>query len=93
MSTINILRYSAVALGIAVGLKTDFGLKSEASKKSEQKAYADKIQLIEQAKAEYTKLHAPKTLEKQGSSIKLDLEDPNLDYSKVIMGAVESLKQ
>ncbi|SCU91665.1 LADA_0F11298g1_1 [Lachancea dasiensis] len=93
MSTLNVLRYSAVALGIAVGLKTDLGLKSEAARKSEQKAYSDKLQLIEQAKAEYAKLHAPKKEASSGSVAKFDLEDPNLDYAKVILGAVDSLKQ
>ncbi|SCU96013.1 LAME_0F14488g1_1 [Lachancea meyersii CBS 8951] len=92
MSTLNVLRYSAVVLGVAVGFKTDLGLKSQASRKSEEKAYADKLQLIDQAKAEYAKLHAPKS-EPKGSAVKLDLEDPNLDYSKAILGAVESLKQ
>lgn len=92
MSTVNVLRYSALAIGAAVGLKTDLGLKSEAAKKSEEKEYTDKLKLIEQAKAEYAKLHAPKKVESQSSG-KIDLEDPNLDYAKVILGAVDSLKQ
>ncbi|SCU98564.1 LAFA_0G18800g1_1 [Lachancea sp. 'fantastica'] len=93
MSSLNVLRYSAVLLGVAVGLKTDMGLKSQASKQQEEKAYAEKLQLIEQAKAEYAKLHAPKVSDTKASGEKLDLEDPNLDYGKVILGAVESLKQ
>ncbi|KAM3162501.1 ATP synthase subunit e, mitochondrial [Lachancea thermotolerans] len=92
MSTVNVLRYSALALGAIIGLKTDLSLKSEAAKSSQQKEYAEKLRLIEQAKAEYAKLHAPKQVEKQADT-KLDLEDPNLDYGKVILSAVESLKQ
>ncbi|CEP62370.1 F1F0 ATP synthase subunit e LALA0_S05e04126g [Lachancea lanzarotensis] len=92
MSALNVFRYSAVLLGVAVGLQTDLSLKSQASKQQEEKAYAEKLQLIEQAKAEYAKLHAPKS-ETKTSNQKVDLEDPNLDYAKVILGAVESLKQ
>lgn len=92
MSTLNVLRYSALALGVVVGVKTDFSLKSEAAKKSEENEYAAKLKLIEQAKEQYAKLHAKKEAPKT-SGEKFDLEDPNLDYASVILSAVDSLKQ
>ncbi|CAH00743.1 F1F0 ATP synthase subunit e [Kluyveromyces lactis] len=96
MSTLNVLRYSALALGVVAGFKTDLSLKSEAQKQEEQNQLHAQLKLVEQAKAEYAKLHPPKKEIKAataGSSAKIDLEDPNLDYASVILSAVESLKQ
>lgn len=92
MSTLNVLRYSALALGAVVGFKNDFFLKSQAAKKEEEDAFQQKLKLIEQAKAEYAKLNAPKEV-KKADTTKIDLEDPNLDYAAVILSAVDSLKQ
>ncbi|SCU83755.1 LAMI_0C04522g1_1 [Lachancea mirantina] len=93
MSTINVLRYTAVALGALVGFKTDFSLKSEASRKQEENKYQTELKLIEKAKAEYALLQVPQQTKAPISEKKLDLEDPNLDYGAVILTAVEGLKQ
>lgn len=93
MSTVNVLRYSALALGVAVGLKTDFSLKSAAEKEHEKNELEAQLKLVEKAKAEYAKLHPVKKETAAASSTKIDLEDPNLDYAAVILNAVESLKQ
>ncbi|QEU60868.1 Tim11 [Kluyveromyces lactis] len=94
MSTLNVLRYSALALGVVAGFKTDLSLKSEAQKQEEQNQLDAQLKLVEQAKAEYAKLHPKKEIKAAaGSSAKIDLEDPNLDYASVILSAVESLKQ
>ncbi|CDO93857.1 unnamed protein product [Kluyveromyces dobzhanskii CBS 2104] len=95
MSTLNVLRYSALALGVVAGLKTDLSLKSEAQKQQEQKDLDAQLKLVDQAKAEYAKLHPAKKEVKSAaaSETKIDLEDPNLDYASVILSAVDSLKQ
>lgn len=89
MSTVNVLRYSALGLGLLVGLKTDFSLKGAAAKDLEEKEFARREQLIAEAKKEYAKLHpAPKAK----SSSEINLEDPNLDFGEVIINAVNGLE-
>ncbi|KAG0676316.1 hypothetical protein C6P41_000838 [Kluyveromyces marxianus] len=83
MSTVNVLRYSALALGVAVGLKTDLSLKSAAEKEHEKNELEAQLKLLHPVKKETA----------AASSTKIDLEDPNLDYAAVILNAVESLKQ
>ncbi|CCF57172.1 hypothetical protein KAFR_0C01790 [Kazachstania africana CBS 2517] len=88
MSTINVLRYSALGLGLVVGFKTDWSLRSAAKRKKQELEYQEQVKLIEEARAEYAKLYSP-MIAKQGN---VDFEDPNLDYAAVIMNAVTSLK-
>lgn len=93
MSTVNVFRYSAVALGLFFGLKNDLSLKSAASKKEEQDAFEAKRKLVDEAKAEYAKLHAPVNKKVESGSVKeVDFEDPNVDFAAVILQAVDSLK-
>lgn len=95
MSTVNVLRYSALGLGLLLGLKTDIGLRRTASKKEEQKAYDCKLKLVEDAKAEYAKLNPPVAKDlaaKAGQTQEINLEDPNVDFGSVILQAVDSLK-
>lgn len=92
MSTLNVLRYSALALGVAVGLKTDLSLRSDAHKQQEKDDLSAQLKLVEEAKTEYAKLH-PVKKEVKTAGAKIDLEDPNLDYAAVILNAVDSLKQ
>ncbi|CAB4253799.1 similar to Saccharomyces cerevisiae YDR322C-A TIM11 Subunit e of mitochondrial F1F0-ATPase, which is a large, evolutionarily conserved enzyme complex required for ATP synthesis [Maudiozyma barnettii] len=88
MSSVNVLRYSALALGLAVGLKTDMNLRCSAKKQAEEDVYQKELALVKEAKAEWNKLHPKKVVE----SKEINLEDPNLDYAAVILNAVESLK-
>lgn len=94
MSTVNVFRYSALALGLFVGLKNDIFFRSAASKKEEQNAFEAKLKLVQEAKAEYAKLHQPVSKKTEVSSdIKeINLEDPNVDFAAVILQAVDSLK-
>ncbi|KAH3899279.1 F1F0 ATP synthase subunit e SCDLUD_004715 [Saccharomycodes ludwigii] len=92
MSTLNVLRYSFLGLGLLVGLKTDIGLRCQAKKDNELREYQSKVDLIEEAKAAYQKT-LPKKKENAVSGFTLDkLEDPNIDFSAVILNSVESLK-
>lgn len=90
MSSLNVLRYSALALGVVVGLKTDINLQCSAKKHAEEDAYQKQVALVKEAKAEWAKLHPPKIT--KTTSTEINLEDPNLDYAAVILNAVESLK-
>lgn len=94
MSTVNVFRYSALGLGLFVGLKNDMYFRTAASKKKEQDAYEAKLQLVEDAKAEYAKTHTPvsKSVKPAGDVQKVNLEDPNVDFAAVILDAVDSLK-
>ncbi|QLL33369.1 hypothetical protein HG536_0E02800 [Torulaspora globosa] len=93
MSTVNVLRYSGLALGLLFGLKNDLSLKSAASKKEEQRAYEAKMKLVEEAKAEYAKSKEPvKSEAESGRGKEVNLEDPNVDFAAVILQAVDSMK-
>lgn len=63
-------------------------MKSEAAKKQEEYDYQHELKLIDEAKKEYKKLNPPKV----SSTGAINLEDPDLDFAKVILGAVESLE-
>lgn len=93
MSTVNVFRYSALALGLFFGVRNDLLFKTAASKKEEQNAFDAKLKLVEEAKAEYAKLKAPvnKKVE-SGSAKEVNLEDPNVDFAAVILQAVDSMK-
>ncbi|EDO14831.1 hypothetical protein Kpol_364p3 [Vanderwaltozyma polyspora DSM 70294] len=89
MSTVNVLRYSALGLGLIFGLKNDLVFRSDAKKQKEEEEYQRKLKLVEEAKKEYARLHPPKETK---SSSKVNWEDPALDYGSAILKAVETLK-
>lgn len=62
MSTVNVLRYSALGLGLFFGFRNDMILKCNAKKKEEQAQYDQKLKLVEEAKKEYAKLQPAATL-------------------------------
>lgn len=84
---LQVLRWSAIAAGVIAGAYNTQVLKTEGQKKQEAFDFAEKTKLINEAKAEYAKLH-PK---KEVASTEINLEDPNLDFAQVILGAVEKL--
>ncbi|CAI1845360.1 hypothetical protein SEUBUCD646_0B04320 [Saccharomyces eubayanus] len=93
MSTVNVLRYSALGLGLFFGFRNDMILKCNAKKKEEQAQYDEKLKLVEEAKKEYAKLQPAATLKDTPATIAVNLEDPNIDFEKVILNAVDSLKE
>lgn len=90
MSTANVLRYSALGLGVFFGLKNDICNKKVASQRAADEEFGNKLKLVEEARAEYAKLHKP-AAPATGSTKELNLEDPNLDFGAVIVQAVDSL--
>ncbi|AMD19749.1 HCL402Cp [Eremothecium sinecaudum] len=93
MSTLNVLRYSALALGIAVGVKNDWSLKASAKDEAANKKLQHELELVEKAKTEYKKLNPPPKKQANVENTKFDLEDPNFDIAAAILGSIDSLKQ
>ncbi|KAJ9150612.1 hypothetical protein NKR19_g5160 [Coniochaeta hoffmannii] len=85
-SGVNVLRYSALALGVAYGFYHQRNITQHVRSEQAQREYKHKEQLIAQAKAEYAKSKQPasaKTESKAGGP-KLDLNDPNFDIEALI---------
>lgn len=83
---LQVFRYSALIAGVFYGFTHDLSLKAAGEKKKEEAEYQKKLKLIDEAKAEYKKLHPPAQ-----SSTAFDLEDANLDFGKAIESAIASL--
>lgn len=87
MSTVNVLRYSALGLGFLVGFQNDWSLKRKAIRTKEIEQYNLQMKLIEDAKREYANLHAVRKvdlLDKVDNMESINLDDPNLDFNKLI---------
>lgn len=93
MSTVNVLRYSALGLGLFFGFRNDMILKCNAKKKEEEAQYEKKLRLVDEARKEYAKLQPVVTPKDAPKTTSVNLEDPNIDFEKVILNAVESLKE
>lgn len=88
---VNVFRYSALGLGFLYGFKTDWSRKSDAKAKQEEDEYQRQVKLVEEARAEYRKLH-PVKVPAVGDKVEVNFEDPNFDFGKFIEDAVGSLK-
>ncbi|KAL6946500.1 hypothetical protein ACO0RG_000653 [Hanseniaspora osmophila] len=94
--TVNVFRYSALALGLLVGLKTDMRASSDAHTAAELHKQEE---LIKQAKEAYAKAHAPAPSAadsaKQATTAapKFDLEDEKADFAQLILSSVEALEK
>ncbi|AGO10722.1 AaceriAGR362Cp [[Ashbya] aceris (nom. inval.)] len=90
MSTLNVLRYTALGLGVVAGVKNDWSLQSEAKHKQKAEEQAKQLKLVAEAKAEYAKLQSKSS--GVASTAQFDLEDPNMDFGAAIEGAVAALQ-
>lgn len=91
MSTnFNVLRYSLLGAGILYGAVHRYNLEAAQETKQKQAQWNKEEKLIRQAKAEYAKLNAPK--EAPASTSSFNLEDPNLDFGKVLESLVQKLE-
>lgn len=87
--TLNVSRWSALGAGIIYGAYHRYSLELLSKKEQATAAYKKEERLIREAKAEYAKLNAPK----QEKSASFNLEDPNLDFGKVLESFVQKLDQ
>ncbi|KAH9891490.1 ATP synthase subunit E [Xylariomycetidae sp. FL2044] len=76
-SGVNVLRYSALAFGIFYGFTHQRAITSAQKQAAAQKEYEHKQQLIQQAKAEYSRAKNPAPASQSGAS--QDLADPKFD--------------
>ncbi|KAK4193509.1 ATP synthase [Podospora australis] len=80
-SGVNVLRYSALGLGIFYGFYHQRQIYAADRKIAIQQEYEHKQELINKAKAEYAKSKQPASA--SSSSTTLDLNDPKFDLEAV----------
>ncbi|KAI0829996.1 ATP synthase subunit E [Hypoxylon sp. FL0890] len=79
-SGVNVLRYSALALGVFYGFTHQRSINAAQKAAAAQKEYEHKQHLIEQAKAEYAKSKSPAgTTTTEKSALNQDPMDPKFD--------------
>ncbi|CAI5759626.1 unnamed protein product [Candida verbasci] len=91
MSTINVLRYSVLGLGIVYGAFHRYSLESSYEKQEFQKRWANEEKLIRQAKKEYSRINAPPKAKDDNKSGSINWEDPNLDIGKALESIIAKL--
>ncbi|KAI1328268.1 ATP synthase E chain-domain-containing protein [Xylariaceae sp. FL0255] len=79
MSGVNVLRYSALAFGVFYGFTHQRTITTTQRAAAAEKEYAHKQQLIEKAKAEYTKSKNPVTTSSDKGGLNQDPMSPSFD--------------
>lgn len=91
MSTsFNVFRYSLLGAGVLYGFVHRYSLESAEVAQQKAAQWKKEEKLIRQAKAEWAKKNPPK--EVASSSTSFNLEDPNLDFGKVLESLVQKLE-
>lgn len=88
--TFNVLRYSFLGAGIVYGAVHRYNLESSETEKQALAQWKKEEKLIKQAKAEFNKANASKTVTPQASG-SINWEDPNLDIGKALESLVQKL--
>ncbi|KAH8910507.1 hypothetical protein BR93DRAFT_923207 [Coniochaeta sp. PMI_546] len=90
-SGVNVLRYSALAVGVFYGFYHQRKITQHVRSEQAQREYKHKEQLIQQAKAEFAKSKQPASAkaESKTGGQKLDLNDPNFDIEALISSLME----
>ncbi|KAI1456945.1 ATP synthase subunit E [Annulohypoxylon moriforme] len=78
-SGVNVLRYSALALGVFYGFTHQRSISASQRTAAARKEYEHKQHLIEQAKAEYAKSKNPALQTTEKSALDQDPMDPKFD--------------
>ncbi|ROT39839.1 hypothetical protein SODALDRAFT_309427 [Sodiomyces alkalinus F11] len=76
---VNVLRYTALAAGIFYGFTHQRTITATQRAAVDKKEYEHKLQLINQAKAEWAKKNAPAESAKPASGVITDPMDPKFD--------------
>ncbi|CAK7243121.1 MAG: F1F0 ATP synthase subunit e, mitochondrial [Sporothrix thermara] len=76
---VNVLRYSALGLGLFYGFYHQLKITSSEKAAAAKREYEHKQSLINQAKAEYSKLKNPAPAAASASGLNQDPMDPNFD--------------
>ncbi|CAK7270199.1 F1F0 ATP synthase subunit e, mitochondrial [Sporothrix epigloea] len=77
-ASVNVLRYSALGLGVFYGFYHQRKITSSEKAAAAKREYEHKQSLINQAKAEYNKIKNPAPAA-AASGVSLDLTDPKFD--------------
>lgn len=88
MSTFNVIRYSLLGAGVVYGAVHRYNLQAALEQQAKAAQYQAEEKLIRKAKAEYARLTAPKDAP-VGAAV--NLEDPNLDFGKLVESWVQKL--
>lgn len=91
-TTFNVLRYSALGVGVFYGAYHRYSLESSFAKQQAAKQWKHEEKLIAQAKAEYQKLTNPQVVKPATSTPgSINWEDPNLDLGKALESLIATL--
>ncbi|OKL56792.1 hypothetical protein UA08_07791 [Talaromyces atroroseus] len=85
---VNVLRYSALVGGLFYGFLHQGTLTSQAKLAEQEREYKHKESLIQKAKAEWAKQHAP-PVDYSKTGLVTDPEDPRFDLEKFIIAKAE----
>ncbi|KAI9787390.1 MAG: hypothetical protein M1816_007523 [Peltula sp. TS41687] len=76
---VNVLRYSALALGVFYGMYHQTAITSRAKSAQDERAYSNQESLIAQAKAAYLKSRLPVEKKSESGNVVTDPMDPRFD--------------
>ena len=86
---VNVLRWGALATGVFYGLYNQLSISSREKLQAKQREWQHKESLIQQAKSEWAKTHAPDQLKPSSTGPKADPKDPNADLN-TLLGITDS---
>ncbi|KAI1493713.1 ATP synthase subunit E [Biscogniauxia mediterranea] len=90
-SGVNVLRYSALALGVFYGFTHQRSITAAQKAAAAQREYEHKQQLIDQARAEYNKSKHPQVASTEKSALNQDPMDPKFDL-EAYLNALDTQK-
>ncbi|PSN63004.1 hypothetical protein BS50DRAFT_637559 [Corynespora cassiicola Philippines] len=82
-SGVNVLRWSALGLGLFYGVYHQASISNREKLAQAEHEYKHKESLIQQAKAEWAKAH-PSEAPKPASGAKVDPKNPNADLNAIL---------
>ncbi|KAL7628204.1 F1F0 ATP synthase subunit e, mitochondrial [Parahypoxylon ruwenzoriense] len=90
-SGVNVLRYSALALGVFYGIVHQRSITATQKAAVAQEEYKHKQQLIEKARAEYAKSKNPAAHSSEKSGLNQDPMDPKFDLEAYFNALVSQM--
>ncbi|KAK4042191.1 ATP synthase E chain-domain-containing protein [Parachaetomium inaequale] len=88
-SGVNVLRYSALGLGVFYGFYHQRTISSSQKAAAAQREYEHKQELINKAKEAYAKTKQPATSTPAASEVTQDLTSPNFDLEAFVEGLMK----
>ncbi|QPH00538.1 hypothetical protein C2857_004247 [Epichloe festucae Fl1] len=82
---VNVLRWSALAVGVFYGFSHQRTIYASQRAEHDKHEYERKQKLIDQAKAEYAKEHAPASTATAKNGAVFDVNDPKFDLEQFLL--------